>query len=539
VAGRTARTEVLAALTAVALLAPETVAFALIAGVPPARALAAAPLSVLAYAVVGRSVRVLAGATAATAVLAAAAVQGTSADPAQRGRQVVVLTLLTGGFLLVTGLLRGGFVARFVAPEALRGFLTGLAVVIVVRQVAVMADVPTRTGDVFVRGWDVLRASSEWSLVSVLTGVAALAVLLVLERRWPRVPAVLLVLITASAVAAAVHLSRHGVAHVPRVPAGLPQLALPSAGAGTWLALAPAAAGLALIAFALTHGVGERLEGTDDPPADPSREMAGLGAANLVAGLVGGLPVAGSPSASSAAHAANGRTRWLPAVCVGLLLVVAVALAPVFVLIPEPVLAAVVIMAVRPFLSPAAPRAYWRRDRRALLVWSAAALGVMLFTLVPGLLIAVGLSLLLFIAEASRLRVSRLGRGPDGAYLDVALFPDLARPARAAVLRPDGPVFFAHVDRPVAAVNRVLTGGERVVVLDLAASFELGSGAIDGLARIRHTIEKRGGTLVLVHLYLDARTAIEASELSDVPAYRTVDEAVTALNSPGGIAWAS
>jgi MFS superfamily sulfate permease-like transporter len=530
VAGRTARTEVVAALTAVALLAPETVAFALIAGVPAAQALAAAPLCVLAYAVVGRSVRILAGATAATAVLAAAAVQHLPFDPDQRGRQVIVLTLLTGGILLLTGLLRAGFVARFVAPEALRGFLFGLAVVIGVRQVAVLADVATRTGDVFERSWDVLRAVRQWSLVSVLTGVVALGVLLVLERRWPRLPAVLIVLITASAVAAGLHLNRHGVADVPRVPAGFPRLALPHAGAGTWLALVPAAAGLALISFALTHGIAERLAGPDDPPADPSREMTGLGAANLLAGLAGGLPVAGSPSASSAA--AGGRTRWLPALCVALLLVVAVALAPVFVLVPEPVLAAVVIMAVRPFLSLAQPLVYLRQDRRATIVWSAAALGVMLFTLVPGLLIAVGLSLLIFIADASRLRVSRLGRAPDGAYLDVERFPELSAPAGVVVLRPDGPVFFANVERLAAAVNRVLAGGERVVVLDLAASFELGASAVDGLARIRHGVEKRGGRLMLVHLYLDARRTIEASELADVPAYATVDDAVAAVPVP-------
>ena len=173
----------------------------------------------------------------------------------------------------------------------------------------------------------------------------------------------------------------------------------------------------------------------------------------LSAAPAGALPVAGSPSASSAASGANGRTRLLPVLCGALLLVVGLALAPLFVLVPEPALAVVVIMAVRPFLSLAPPRAYLRRDRRALIVWSAAALGVMLFTLVPGLLIAVGLSLLIFIGEASRLRVSRLGRTTGGAYLDLERAPDLTPPAGAAVPRPDGQIFSANVDRIATAVT--------------------------------------------------------------------------------------
>ncbi|GAA4261012.1 SulP family inorganic anion transporter [Dactylosporangium darangshiense] len=505
------RTELIAALTAVALLAPETVAFAQIAGVPPAQGLAAAPLCVLAYAVLGRSPRLIVGATAATAVITSAAVAGLAADPDRRARLAVALTLLTGAILLVTGLLRCGFVARFLAPEALRGFLFGLAVVIVVRQAAVMVDVPTRTSNAFVRGWDTMSALPHWHPASLATGLAALAVLLVLETRLPRIPATLLVLVAAAAASAALHLREHGVAHVPRVPAGVPLPRLPELDAVAWLGLAPTAAGLALIVFVLGHGIADRLRDPGEPPLDADREMTGLGAANLLAGAVGGLAVSGSPSVSVAAHAAGGRTRWLPAMTAGLMLLVGLALTPAFTLLPEPVLAAVVIMAVRPFLAIAPLRAYLARDRRALAVAATAILGVTTLTLIPGLLIAVALSLLIYIADAGRLRVSELGS------------------AGVTVLRPDGQLFFANIDRLAAAVDAALARPGTAIVLDLTASFDLRLGVVEALEAIRRRVARHGRTLAFAHLYLGARDAVAASALADVPAYRSVDEAVAGL----------
>lgn len=532
-------TDLAAASTAVALLAPETVAFAQIAGVPPAQGLAAAPLCVLAYAVLGRSRQLIVGATAATAVISSAAVLGLSADPARRARLAVALALVTGALLLVTGLLRCGFVARFLAPAALQGFLFGLAVVIVVRQVAVLVDVRTRTGNVFTRGWDELAAVPHWSVTSLVTGGAAVLVLVVLERlellgqRLPRVPATLVVLVLAAGVAAVLHLDRHGVRHVPSVPAGWPHLLVPALSVGAWLSLVPTGAGLALIVFVLGHGIADRLRG-DAGPLDPNREMVGLGVANLLAGLVGGLAVSGSPSASSAAREAGARTRWLPVLCAVLLLGVAVALTPAFTLLPEPVLAAVVIMAVRPFLA-VRPLLALRRDRRSFAVAACAVLGVLTFTLVPGLLIAVGLSLVIFIADASDLRVSELGRTPDGAaYLALERFPDLVRPAGVTILRPDGQLFFANVGRLSAAVDARLDQAPDALVLDLSASFDLRLDVLATLADLRRRVERHGCVLLFAHLYLDARDAVAGSDLADVPTFQTLDAAVASRVTAAG-----
>ena len=179
---------------------------------------------------------------------------------------------------------------------------------------------------------------------------------------------------------------------------------------------------------------------------------------------------------------------------------------------------------------------YARRDRRGLAIAVSAVLGVVAFTLIPGLIIAVGLSLLIFIADASRLRVSELGRTPDGsAYLAIERFPDLIRPAGATILRPDGQLFFANIDRLVTAVDLELARPERradILVLDLAASFELRLNVIEKLIDIRRRVAQHQRTLRFAHLYLGARDAIADSPLADVPAMRTLDAAVAGLASP-------
>ena len=403
-----------------------------------------------------------------------------------------------------------------------------------------MTDAPTRDGDVFVRSWDVLRAIAHWSVPSLVTGVVVLVVLVLFETRLPRLPATLVVLVAAAAVATVLHLDHHGVPHVPAVRAGLPHLRLPGVTAHDWRSLLSPAAGLALIIFVLGHGIADRLRDPGERRLDASREMTADGVANLLAGLAGGLAVTGSPSAGAAAHeAGGGRSRWLPILCALLLAVVAVALAPAFALLPEPALAAVVIMAVRPFLRLTPFRALWSADRRGFTVAATAVLGVSTLTLLPGLLLAVALSLLIFIADASRLRVSELGRLPgSGAYLATDRFPDAVRPAGATILRPDGQLFFANTDRLAAAVDADLSRPEHAgdaLVLDLSASFDLRPAVLDALTAIHHRTIAAGRQLRMAHLYLGAADAVRASDLADVPAFRTLDEAAAPQRPAGEV----
>ena len=539
---RTLRTDLLAALTVTALLAPESVALAPIAGIPPQFGLVAAPLTLLAYAVLGRS-RVLAvGATAATAVLSGATVGQVSTSPDDRVPLTAALALLAGALLVLTGLVRCGFIVRFLTPEALTGFLSGLAAVVVVRQAGVFVHLTAGPGNALTRAWRVLHGAPHWHLPSLLVGMTTLTVLLLLEWRRPRLPTTVLVLAMAWIVSVAANLAGHGVAVVGPIPPIVWTLRAPHLSVHDWTHLAPGALGLALIVFVMSYSVSTRTAGSDEPLPDANREMIALGAANVLAGLVGGLASAGSPSASAAAHAAGARTKATAVSAAVMMLAVAAFCTPVFAALPEPALAAVVVAAVRRFLAVGSFRRYLDRDRSSLVVAGTALLGVLTFDLLPGLLLAVGLSLALFIGRASQLRVSELGRiAGTPTYLAFERHPDALRTAGLAILRPDGQLFFANTSRLTPRADQVARSGAeiRVLLLDLTASFDLRLAELDGLTLLRRRLARRGVELWFVHLYLAAADAVAGSDLADVPTFidtQAADDAFRQLPpvNPGG-----
>jgi SulP family sulfate permease len=520
--------DALAALTVVALLAPESVAYAQIARIPLQYGLVAAPLTLLAYALIGCSKVLAVGATAATAVLSGAIVAQVTSDPAKRLELTAAVALLAGAFLVVTGLAHCGFIVRFLTPEALTGFLAGLAVVVIVRQVGVVVHVPAGSGDAFVKAWHVLSSPAHWHGLSIAVGLSTLGALLLLEWRLPKLPGTLIVLVLAWTASVVAGLKDRGVAVVGSIPSITPSLKTPHLSTHEWVHLAAGALGLALIVFVMSYSVMTRTATEDEPLPDANREMIAVGVANVLAGLVGGLASGGSPSASAAARMAGARTKMTAVIAAGVMLVVAALCTPVFTSLPEPALAAVVIGAVRGFLAVPTFRRYLRLDRSSLLIAGTALLGVLTFDLLPGLLLAVAVSLILFIARASKLRVSELGR-IDGSttYLAIERYPAAIRTPGLLILRPDGELFFANINRLSSVVDAAAQAvGVRVLLLDLTATFDLELSELDGLRSLRDRLSRRGVELRFVHLYLAASDAVKRSELADVVTYTDTQAAV-------------
>lgn len=512
------RGDVLGALTAWALIVPECVAYAQIAGVPPQNAFYAAPVALLVYALLGRSRFLIIGATSAAAVLSASTVSDISSDPAQAVGLSAALAVVAGAVLVVAGLARLGFVTNFLAEPALVGFLFGMALTIVVRQAAKIAGVSSGDGDFFERAWTLLRDAPDWSLNSLAVGGVALALLLVLERRVPRLPASLLVLVAGLIVSAAAGLDGHGVAVVGDIPAAVPTPHLPGIAAEDWWKLAAGACGVALVVFAEAFSIAGRFAREHGDEIDANREMVAVGAANIAVGFVRGFTVSGSASRSAAAEAAGSRSRMTSLVAAALILVTGAFLTPLFTDLPEPVLGAIVIVAVRSFLRVAELRRYARRDRSSLWVALTALLGVLVFDLLPGLLLAVGLSLLLFIAAASTPNVAVLGRLPGSRlYGDTAQHPTATTVPGVLVLRPDGGLFFGNADRTrlavLAAVQR-RSPAPHAVVLDLSATYHLGLPVLDTLAELHDALRRQRVELHLARLRSRPRRDFEQHPLA-------------------------
>jgi SulP family sulfate permease len=421
------------ALTAWAIVVPESVAYAQIAGVPPQNAFYAAPVALVAYAVFGSSRHLIVGATSAAAILSASTVAVVSPDPGRAVALSAALAIVAGVILIGAGLLRLGFVTNFLPEPALVGFLFGMALIIVVRQAGKLVGVSTGDGDFFQRAWHLLSQVGSWSLATMAVGLGAVAALLLLERYAPKVPASLVVLAAGIALSALLDLDQHGVEIVGTIPPALPTLAVPDVSANEVAGLLGGGFGLALIVFAESFSISSRFARQHGYEVDADQEMVAMGAANATAGLFQGFAVSGSASRTAATEGAGGASQMVSLLAAVLVLVTAAFLTPLFTDLPEPVLAAIVIVAVRGFLRLAPLRRYWRLDRRSFWVAMAALLGTLVFDLLPGA------------ADRGRAVAGVVHRRRQPAP------PGRPRPAgRRAVWRPGRPSQGRHRPRPAA-----------------------------------------------------------------------------------------
>jgi SulP family sulfate permease len=366
-----------------------------------------------------------------------------SPDPGRAVALSAALAIIAGVILIAAGLARLGFVTNFLPEPALVGFLFGMALIIVVRQAGKIVGVSTGEGDFFQRAWHLLAQINHWSLTTMAVGLGAIAALLLLERLVPKVPASLVVLVAGIVVSAWLDLESHGVEIVGHIPSAVPSLTLPDVSRHEVAGLLGGGFGLALIVFAESFSISSRFARQHGEEVDADQEMIGMGAANAAAGLFQGFAVSGSASRTAAVEGAGGASQMVSLIAAVLVLVTAAFLTPLFTDLPEPVLGAIVIVAVRGFLRTEPLRRYWRLDRRSFWTAATALLGTLVFDLLPGLLIAVGLALVWFIGAASRPRLAILGQLSGGRYGDRLDHPGAATIPGVA----DGPTRRAGVLR--------------------------------------------------------------------------------------------
>lgn len=508
----------LAGLAMAGLMLPEAVAYAGIAGLAPGRALVAAVVGGLAYAVIGRSRFAVVSPTSSSAAILAASLASLAAGatgPAAVAANASALTLLAGVLFVGLAAARLGSLAGFVARPVLRGFAFGLALTIIVRQLPALVGIPAGHGAVGAVAWAVLRQAPHWHMATLACGMAALALLLLL-RRWPGVPRALIVLVLGIAGASLPGFAALGIAQAGPVPLLLQAPVLP-ADPAQWLRLVPLAAPLVLILFAESWGTMRSLALARGETLDANRELAALGLANTAAALAQGMPVGAGFSAGSANAASGATSRAAGVVAALALLALALWAGPWTARLPQPVLAAVVIAALAHALSPAPLLRPWRlgRDR-----WTAptAVLGVLALGVLDGLLLAVGLSLAQLLYRLAHPSLSELGQIRKGHdFVDRAAHPEALAVPGVAIYRPNAPLFFANAEAVLGLVaRRAQASGAPVVVLSLEESDDLDSTAAEVIGELHKTLTARHGRLILARTHDRARAVLAAAGLRDL-----------------------
>lgn len=523
--------DLLAGLSVAGVLLPEAVAYAAIAGVPPMHALLAALVGLCVYPLMGTSrFAIVAPTSSAAAIFASAvAVGGPSMG--------FGLVLITGALFLAAGLLRAGFLGAFISRPVLRGFAWGLAVTIVLKQLPHIAGVHV-AGNRAVQVLAGLAAQVDaFHLPSLQLGLAALLLWLAVHhglRRVLFVPQSLVVLALGIAASDWLDLGRHGIVLVGQIEWQHLAVALPTMSTEHWLRMAEIAPALLLILFAESWGSVRSLALQRGDPVDANRELAAFGACNLASALLQGLPVGAGFSAASANAAAGADSKWASIAAALALAVLLWQARDALALLPLPVLAAVMVGILSHNLWPKAVISGLRLGGDAWLAVMAA-LAVLLFGVLFGMLLAVGSSLLLAIHRFAQPLVTELGQLPGTRdYQDATRHAEAIRHPGILIVRVEEPLFFANAEQVFQLIRNWAAGSRPdTVVLSLEVCDDLDATASEALAELAAGLRQDGIGLVLARVKDRIRDALVRAGLVNgaddaIPAYWSVDDAVQA-----------
>ena len=530
--------DVVAGFSIAGLLLPEAVAYAGIASLPPQAGLIALLCGLVVYSLIGTSRFAIVSATSSSAAVLFATVLS---EPGTNGATALTLAaaliIATGVLFILAGAARLGGMSDFIARPVLRGFTFGLALTIAVKQLPKILDVAVHHSDTPRIALELITSAANANRYSTALGAAALVLLFSLGRWGGRIPATLVVIVLAIAGGYWVDWHAYGIAVVGHIDLQNISVGVPDLNRAQWMQSAELGFALMLILYAESYGSIRNFALKHGDSISANRDLVALGCANLLSGLLHGMPVGAGYSATSANEAAGAQSR-LAGLCAAAVVALIVWLfLPQLARIPEPVLAAIVIFAVSHSLHPSVFKPYWTWHRDRLVV-IAALLAVLVLGVLHGLLAAIGVSLLLTLRKLSEPNVSVLGRLRNSHdFVDVSLHPEAKPLPGVLIARPEVPLFFANTERVLGKVRALLKAQPEpalhTIMLSLEETPDVDGSAIEALRIFAAECAARGLRLMFVRLKPRALTALQrATDETLRPAMLhelSVDECVQSL----------
>jgi SulP family sulfate permease len=512
------RFDVVAGLTAAAVVLPKAMAYATVAGLPVAVGLYTAFVPMVVYALLGSS-RVLSVSSTTTLAILTGTELGLvvpDGDPAKLVIATATLTALVGAALLLARLLRLGFVANFISAPVLTGFKAGIGLVIVLDQVPKLFGIHITKQGFFVDLLHVVQHIPETSLMTLAVATATFLVLIGVERFWPRAPAPLIALGGGIAAAWFFGLQALGVSTVGLIPQGFPSLTVPDpALIGQ---LVPGALGIALMSFTETIAVGRAFARPGDPRIDANRELIATGAGNLGGAFLGAMPGGGGASQTAVVRAAGGRSQLASLVTASVAAATMLLLAPLLGLLPHATLAAIVIVYSVGLIQPAEFRAI-RKVRTMEFRWAvAAALGVLMLGTLKGIVVAIILSLIGLSSQSANPRVHVIGRkrGADVLRPLSPEHPDDETFEGLLIVRPEGRLYFVNAQNVAEQIDALVAQHKpRVLALDMSRVNDIEYSALQALMEGDARATGRGAIVWLVGLNPGVLEVVQNSGLAE------------------------
>ena len=501
------RHDLIAGLTIWAVLVPEAMAYAGIAGVPPIMGLYTLPLPLFFYTIFGTSRTLVVGPDSAACLISASAVGALAAcGAAEYLALTTAMAIAVGVFLIVFGTLRMGWIADFISIPVMASFLEGVVLVTIIGQVPKLFGIGGGDGgNFFQRLLEIVQGLPDTNLITLTLGLGSIVLIVAISRYVSKFPAALTTIILAIVAVSALNLTTKGVDVVGTLSTGLPPMSLPDVSLIEYMAVIPGALAILLLGYIETVGAAAGAASKEGGRIDPDQELVALGTANLGAGLSSGFVVAGSLSKTSVAMGAGGKTQISHVVSGILAIATLLVLMPLFTNLPDATLAAIVIVAMVGLDQTAKLKKAMKFSRTEFVLGMACFIGVLTLGVLEGVGLGVVLSLLVMIKKACRPGTAVLGRVPGERtyYRDVRRRVDAETIPGLLIFRFDARLIFFNCNFFASQVKRCIAEARepvKTVLIDAEAMNDIDITGADCLITLNTELNRRNIVMFLTHV---------------------------------------
>lgn len=498
--------DLVAGLTTAFVLIPQSMAYAMLAGLPPHVGLYAAAFPLLPYVLLGTSPSLAVGPIALDSLLTATAVSAIAATgTTQYWQCAIVLALMVGCFQVLLGMFRAGFVANALSQPVIAGFTAAAALIISFNQLKLLLGIPLARSTAIHA--IILQAFANWQrihVITLITGILAIVYLLLLKKYKPKFPRALFLLVGGVCAVAFFDVDQNGLAVIGSVPSGLPKPSLPDIDLELIQALLPSAFVISLVGFVEAFSVAKSLNKPNHPDLRANQELVALGYSNIVSGWFQAFPISGGFSRSAVNSNAGAVSQVAALITAFVVLLTLMFLTQLVALIPTVILGAIIVTAVLGLIDIKQLKKYWHIRRSDFWLYTLTFGVTLAFGIQQGILAGVFFSLLWFIAATSKPHIAVLGwLEKEDIYRNVERFPEAIQTPGVLMIRFDAPLFFANTNylkNQVKLLESQMKTKLEVVVINAAAIGRIDATGADTLMQMATELKSRKISLYLANV---------------------------------------
>lgn len=502
------------------MLIPQGMAYALIAGLPPVYGLYASVVPQLVYAIFGTSRQLSVAPVAMDSLLVATGVSVMATEGSEAYiTYAIMLAFFMGVAQFTLGIIRMGFITNLLAKPVISGFTSAAALIIGLNQLKYFLGIDLeKSNQVYLIVANAIGQINETHLLTLLLGIAGIALIKGAKKINNKIPGALIAVIVGILVVAAFGLDTKGVSIVKEVPSGLPSLIIPDLSIETIQKLLPLSLTIAVVAFMEAFSVAKAIEAKRrDYKVIPNQELIALGAANIVGSLFQSYPVTGGFSRSAVNHQAGANTPLSSIISAILVALTLLFLTPLFYNLPHAILAAIIMVAVAGLIDLSYVRTLWKTNKIEFGLLMATFIVTLQFSMVPGIVTGIVLSILILLFRAANPHMAILGRVKGiEEYRNVTRFKDLETWPELLVLRVDAPFAFVNIqtikDKVMNEVQK-RNGTLKYVVLDAGSVAYVDATGVIGLRELIEGLEEKGIQILFAEMIGPVRDVFNRNEL--------------------------